>query len=1108
MYKFYTKRAPAPWRMATVSSSTISAIPATGWKPSKWLMRTYVIFLSLLISFLQVSASGYGQSISINRKNVSLEEVFRLLKSETDYDFIYSKKQIAGAKKVSINVKNATITEVLDQCFQNQPLRYAIEEKTVIIRRKPGAPSSTPTTKQHTIIGKVLDKDQQPLPDATVTVKATNVSTQTDRNGNYRITPLLAQGFFVISYTGYKTQEVSFDLSTDELQIHLEEQQGNLNEVVVIGYGQTTRMLNTGSVASVTAKQIEQQPVTNVLSALSGRMAGVFVQTTNGLPGGNINVQIRGKGSIQAGTSPLYVIDGIPFDSSPIAAETSLGYSSIAGNVSPLNSLNPTDIESISVLKDADATAIYGSRGANGVVLITTKKGIKGAVVTDLNVYQGINMAADLPAMMDIKQYLSLRREAFINDGLVPSNDPNSFAYAPDLTVWSHEQNTDWANYLFGGKGNVSSAQLTLKGGSKQTGFIISGNFRREKSYLRAMNNYQRGGLHSQVSHESENRKFQLNASTTLSIDLNRMSNGQNISLSTLPPPNYPLMETSGSYNWFAGSNLLAEMLATNRISTNNVLSNVVAGYEIAERLMLRVNMGYNRIQVDQRQIYPNAALYPGTPNYTLFGANINQSFITEPQLNYQTSIGQSQLTLMAGATYQQKTGEGTYMEARNFGNEGLMENLASAGYIDARRSTQIDYRFASVFARATFIAKEKYVLNATARRDGSSRFGTGNQFGNFGAIGAAWLFSNEEWSATLLPFLSYGKIRASYGITGNDQITDYQYLPTYSNSGLVYEGVSGLQPSRIANPNLRWESTGKLETAVELGFFKDRIRFNAGYYRNRSSNQLVNYTLPEMTGFSSYQANLPAVVENTGWEFELSTSNIVSKKFRWSTDFNITLPKNQLKSFENFENSSYSRTLKLGYDITRIIGYEFLRVDPNNGQAIYATEGDDPQAMPDYYRTIGKQTPDFFGGMNNAFQWKALTLNIFLQFVGQRSVGGIFYTPGWIYGNYRHLERRWRQKGDQTDIPKASTGLDFYYGQSSANFFDSTYLRLKNVALSYDMNPGSAQNLRAYIQAQNLLTFWDANAPIADPESGALSVSQKNLPPMKSFTVGVQLTF
>jgi len=302
------------------------------------------------------------------------------------------------------------------------------------------------------------------------------------------------------------------------------------------------------------------------------------------------------------------------------------------------------------------------------------------------------------------------------------------------------------------------------------------------------------------------------------------------------------------------------------------------------------------------------------------------------------------------------------------------------------------------------------------------------------------------------------------------------------------------------------------LEFALELGFLNDRILANVNRYQDDSHDQLVNYAIPRITGFSTYEANLPAVVQNTGWEFELDTKNIKSDAFSWTTTFNLTLPKNELKSFENFSSSSYNQTLQLGYDITRIYGYKFLGVNPATGNATYATQPGSISTDPYGYYTIGKQTPDFYGGIGNTFSYKKWSLDIFGQFAKQMAMGGIDYTPGIIRNNYEVTNNRWQQAGDQTNIPKASTNSDFYYSLSSANFFDASYFRLKNVSLSYSFSPewlikAKLNSLRIYAQGQDLWTWWNKNSAILDPESGSVSTTPSNIPPMKTFVIGLQIS-
>jgi TonB-linked SusC/RagA family outer membrane protein len=968
--------------------------------------------------------------------------------------------------------------------------------------------------------GKIADERGLPLPGATIKIANQNLTTISDEEGRFTINLHQTNGTIVISFIGYQTRTIAIPANLKEpFIIHLMVDASSLNEVQVIGYGITTKRLNTGSISTITASEIEKQPVTNVLSSLSGRASGVYVQTTNGLPGGNINIQIRGQGSITAGTNPLYVIDGVPF-SSTVGSLTSLSTLSggaINGLVSPFNSLNPNDIESISILKDADGTAIYGSRGSNGVVLITTKKGKAGKTKVEVSLNEGITQATHIPKLLNLAQFQEIRREAYANDGVTPSSDPNSNDYAPDLTTWNGSKVTDWAKYLLGETGHLTNVQGTVSGGNEATNFIIGTNYHSEKTYLPGSNLYTRGGIYANLQHTSENRKFYLQFSNSITLDNNNLVNpAANISYDLLLPPNYPVYDESGNYNWYAGSNPVAEINATSLTKTDNVISNLLLRYNILNSLAVKVSAGYNKINVDQTQIFPSSSLYPGTINYTNFGKNSTQSYILEPQIDYGLHFRSSTLNLLAGATYQNNIAQGQSIRARSFSSEALMNDLSAAGsFQPSNNYTQ--YKYASVFGRATFNLNEKYIINATLRRDGSSRFGPGKQFGNFGSVGAAWIWGEEQFIKTNLPFISFGKLRASYGLTGNDQISDYEYLSTYGSSGYVYQDISGLQPSRIANADFHWETTKKLDVAVELGFLANRILLNIDRYQNRSSDQLVAYTIPSITGFTSYVANLPAIVKNTGWEFELSTKNIQTDKLSWTTAFNITIPKNELQSFPGLAASSYANTLVIGEDINRVYGYRFAGLD-NTGSALYATKNGAPSNAPnsatDSYFTLGKRTPDLYGGVGNTISYKGWSLDIFGQFVKQMALGNLKYIPGAQgYNNYTIILNRWTSSNTSTEIPKSSNSNNRNYYQSSANYFNSSYFRVKNVALSYSfpqqwVEKLDVKQLRVFFQAQNILTFWNKDNPFLDPESGTFSGTANNLPPVKSFVISIQTSF
>ncbi|MDQ0966860.1 TonB-linked SusC/RagA family outer membrane protein [Flavobacterium sp. W4I14] len=966
-----------------------------------------------------------------------------------------------------------------------------------------------------TVSGKILTSKGLPIIGATISESNTSQTTTSDIEGKFTIRVTDQKGVLSVRHLNYQTLKIDFDLNLKTThQITLLENENSLNDVQVIGYGQTTKRLNTGSSSSISAKDIEKQPVTNILSTLSGRMAGVNVQTTNGLPGGGLSIQIRGKGSLLAGTEPLYIIDGIPFNTTIGTlnnAVNPLAIQSVNGSTSPFNSLNPDDIENITVLKDADATAIYGSRGSNGVVIITTKKGKAGKLRYSVSMSQAISKAAQLPQLLNLSQYLTMRREAFANDGKTPSSDPLSPDYAPDLLIWNQSEGTDWAKYLMGGTGNSTVFQGSVRGGNEQTNFLLSTKFRKESTILPGSNSYKRGGLQFSLNHTSSDDRFRLQFSNSLNVDDNRLSNAQSLFSAILLPPNYPVYDENGAYNWYL-LNPVASLNAQSKAKTLNLATNLLLDYKIMEGLRFKTSTGFNQIRLNQTQIFPSSSMQKDNINYTNFGDNVNSSLIIEPQLNYNTNIGQLNLQGLIGGTYQQTNSKGEFIRAENFSSESLMENVGSAGTITAVNSYS-DYRYLSFFGRLTANFRQKYILNATVRRDGSSKFGEGKQFGNFGSIGIAWLFGEERWLEEALGWLSFGKLRSSFGITGNDQISPYQYLSTYGSSPYSYQGIQGLRPTRIANGDFHWETTRKFEIAIELGFFRNRIMLNANAYLNQSDDQLVSYKTPYQTGFASYQANLPAIVENRGLELELNSKNITGSNFSWQTTFNLTLPRNRLKSFKNFMTSSYFQTLALNYDITRIYGYQLQQVNPADGKGSYLDINGNTGLTPYFYNTIGKQTPDLYGGLGNNLSLKNWTLDIFLQFSKQKSLGGIAYTPGIMTNNYIIVEDRWRKNGDMASIPKSSNTPDYYFPGSTANYFNSSYIRLKTINLSYDFKGTVLQKLKLerlsiFMQAQNILTFWNDRAPLADPETGGFTGASPNFPPLKTILFGIQTQF
>jgi TonB-linked SusC/RagA family outer membrane protein len=953
-----------------------------------------------------------------------------------------------------------------------------------------------------------------PIPGVTIAVKGrAKTSTISDFTGQYAIL-VSAQDTLLVSFIGFKTAIIPVK-GKPVMDILLQSSTTELQEVRVnAGYYSVKQSERTGSIARITSKDIETQPVTNVLATMQGRMAGVEITQTTGVPGGGFDIKIRGQNSIRPdANNPLYIIDGVPYATDPIGYEqTSTIFPTF--NTSPLNSINPAAIESIEVLKDADATAIYGSRGANGVVLITTKKGKEGKTSFNFSASSGAGRVTRFMKLMNTEQYLSMRRQAFINDGRTkyPKRD-----YDINGT-WDQRRYTDWQKELIGGTAAITDIKGTLSGGSKNTQFLLSGSYHTETTVFPGDFMYKKGGAQFNLNHQSADNKFRL----VLSAGYNSQNNDQpandfTYDSRTLAPNAPALFDSKGNLNWENGTweNPL-RLLASQYVSkTSDLLANGVLSYEIIPNLILRSSFGYTDLQHTESRINPST-IYNPSYGYTSAVSNIilnntdRSSWIIEPQISWKKEIGGNRLEILLGGTFQEQNTTRLFQSGTGFSSNSLIYNLASAAYQQVLLSDGLLYRYQAFFGRANYNWKDRYILNLTARRDGSSRFGPGNQFANFGAVGLAWLFSNENFLSEN-SWLSFGKLRASFGTTGSDQIGDYQYLNTYMSSGATYGNIIGLQPSRLYNPNFGWEINRKLEAAAELGFFGDRIFLTAAWYQNRSSNQLVGIPLPGTTGFSQIQANLAATVQNRGLEFTLRTVNFSRKNFNWTSNINISFSRNRLLAFPNLNGSTYQNRYRIGEPLNIQLRYSYAGLDPLTGIYQFHDQNHDGIiSYPDDRQTAVNLNPDYFGGFQNQFRYRQWKLDFLFQFVKQRNQSFDNGLAGYMGNQPERITKSWTSAGDSGPYQIYSAGYNpaavlaqSRYAMSDASIVDASYIRLKTVALFYDV-PLNAKELKCTVslQGQNLLTITPYKD--GDPE---FSMSGY-LPPLKIFTAGIMLTF
>jgi len=678
---------------------------------------------------------------------------------------------------------------------------------------------------------------------------------------------------------------------------------------------------------------------------------------------------------------------------------------------------------------------------------------------------------------------------------------------------------------LIGNNAPVTNAQLNISGGEERTRFFLGAGYRYEGAVLIGDNYNKRGNLNLNVQHSSINKRFNLNTTVLYGND-NISTNGLNPYNYLNYPPNFPLYTENGKPYYIPGvslyNNPISNLFSTTETKSYNFISNTILSYQLLDRLELKTTLSYSRLNMDQlgkyRTGYVNPAANLNYTNYALYGNSYAQNYSIEPQVNYGRTIGKGEFSALLGATIQHTSSANQYIRGNNYSSDALLGSVAAAGVIASRTNGYSEYKFNSVFARLNYNWNAKYIVNGTYRRDGSSRFSPDNAFGNFWAIAGGWIFSQENLVKQTVPFLSFGKLRASYGVTGNDQIGDYQYLQTFSSTSNPYDGQTGLNPTRLANDNYQWETTNKLDIGLELGFFNNRLNVTADYYDNRSGNQLVRYPLASQAGFSSYQANLPALIKNNGLELSLNSTNITKGDFQWRTSFNITVPHNKLLKFPGLESSSYASVYQVGKSLNAWFYYDYTGIDPQTGHpTIRDVNNDGNYTYADDYVYVGANEPKFYGGFGNTFSYKNFDLDLFFQFQKKPTDRGflwIYYRPvGLMYNTKEEYGRDyWTTPGQIASRPRLTadpasslyTDYALHYSYSSGMMSDASYIRLKNIALSYHLpkrwvESVKLRDVKLYGLAQNLFTFTKFDA--LDPETGL------NTPPLRTITIGVHVS-
>lgn len=962
-----------------------------------------------------------------------------------------------------------------------------------------------------TVRGKVTNpEDGTGLPGVSVYVKGTSKGTITDQDGVYQIQVGSQENTLVFSFIGYITQEAVID-NRENVNVTLAVDAKQLSEVVVTGYTTVDKRLLNESVAVVKSDAIKDIPVASIDGILQGQASGVQVMQNSGTPGGAMSVRIRGTTSINGSGQPLYVIDGIPVTTDDYAQ---IGYE--GQGISALSDLNPNEVESFSILKDAAAVAIYGARASNGVVLITTKRGKKGNSVISFNAYYGVQQVWRTLDMLNTRQWMEYRND-LTNSVVFTEDDMNN----PDFP------NTDWQDVIFR-SAPISSYDLSVSGGDDKTKFFASGTYFKQDGILIGTS-FQRLNGRVNLDHQV-NSKLNIGTSIGLTYSTSDRVEGDASLHGPLPngistPSIYPVYNDDGSYNQ-DGPYSNAVSIANEAINENytyRIIGNVYAGYEIIPGLTFTTKWGVDFYNLREHAFEYNTVQgqkYNGLGFETYTNA---LNLVSNNILKYEKSFDKHNVDFLLGYSFERKEVRDIYIRGQDYASPDLQYLNSASTFVDPYASA-FDKGLQSFFGKANYNFDNKYLVGVSGRLDASSNFGPNNKNGFFPSLSAAWRLSEESFIQDNVDEISQLKLRASYGLLGNDAIGSFQFASFYGTGS--YLGQPTVYPSNMGNPDLKWESTAQFDIGVDVGLFEDKITLTADYYVKKTKDLLQNRPIPTSSGFGSIAENI-GEMENKGVEVTIDAAYDLGP-VKWTSNFNISFNRNKVtKLYGGQPIDDIGRggnRIMVGQPIGIFYSHKSLGVDPSTGDMVYADKNGDGEITTEDRMIVGNPHPDFIGGFTNTFAYSGFDLSVFLQFSYGNDVfhGSRLFLESLQGGDNQTTEvlRRWQQPGDITDIPRAT--LDPVAADNkrvSSRFIeDGSYLRIKNVTLGYTFNRELMQrihvsSLRLYVSAQNLFTFTkysglDPEVNYGGNDTAQIGTDFFTFPQARTFTAGLNLKF
>jgi TonB-dependent SusC/RagA subfamily outer membrane receptor len=1042
---------------------------------------------------LLAGRSSHAQQITIETRDAQLPDVLQLISRQANIGFVYDLRTLRTTGRVSLKVENMALTDLLDTLLLERGLRYAFigRRNCCIYKRELSGPVS--------VKGKVVDESGLPLPGAFVQVN--NLPRKiTDSAGVFSINNIFRGDTLSVSYVGFNASHLKYE-GESNIVMKLSRVIEDLPPIVVynVAYYGWSKDRDPGSYSNLSLNRMLSA---NVLESMYARIPGFLLTPANGLPGSTFRFQFRGQSSIGVlpGTwtynDPLIIIDGFPYAANYYSMQpgSTIQIKGGPGRNAYVN-LNVYDLENITVLKDEEALALYGSRGANGVILLNTKRGRYTHPGWHVKSSMGFGKVNAVPAMLNAQQYLAMRREAFKNDNTIPTE-----LSAPDLVSMDTTRYIDYRKYLLTTISREHDLQAALSGGSPSTQYYVSGGYHQAKTPSPRNVSFNRRTLNSRITQKFAREKLQLDALNQLAFS-ERMTGIYDLAgYSYLPP----VMPQTGN--------------ETYAVQSSSILSGTELTYRPSTALRFSLKLAYNRIADHDLLTLPVrwqgifSACDPLQTDYSI--KSLYQSRIVEPLVQYTANKNKNRYTVLLGATMQKIDNRVNNTVSVPMANDTVSTN-SNASHTTEHRT----YNYINWFSNFGVRLSNKYLMSVTLRREGSNLLRANDRFKNFGAISAGWVFSNDSTFKSSFPFISYGKLKGTYGISGNDQYV----IDTYSGRlfpAVTLQGSAVTAPPWITARDYTWQVSRKMELGMELGLWNDRVFLDVSVYRNRTGNQITGYPEPAMGLRAIRVRNSPATVQNKGLEMALRLNNNSLGRLTWGAKFVLTVPKNKLLSFPGLSTSPYAYTLVTGQSLTVQQGYTFTGVNPQSGLFEVADLNKDGRIDREHdFKILGDLDPRLYGSADLDINYDNWRLIIFLEGRIQKGFSRLAQiyanlVPGASMANLPvEFLNRWRIPGDQSNIQRLSAANNVdtrsainKFIESDARLTSASYLRLQYIDLSYDLplhkrKHAYLKKLTFYLKAENLFTFTKYKE--ADPQiQNAFTI-----PLQRSLTAGVWIT-